>query len=95
MPFPTGMRAVEARCPQLVPWGWAVNAFFSVFGSIFCIVLSMAIGFSNVFYVALGVYMVGLLGMATLRALPAAPATAGAPGAPGAPVDAAGSAAPQ
>jgi hypothetical protein len=92
MPFPTGMRAVEARCPQLVPWGWAVNAFFSVFGSIFCIVLSMAIGFSNVFYVALGVYMVGLLGMATLRALPAAPATAGAPGAP---VDAAGSAAPQ
>ncbi|MFN9844472.1 MAG: spermidine synthase [Planctomycetota bacterium] len=78
MPFPTGMRAVEARCPQLVPWGWAVNAFFSVFGSIFCIVLSMAIGFSNVFYVALGVYVVGMLGMATLRALPAAPGAADA-----------------
>jgi hypothetical protein len=61
MPFPTGMRAVEAWAPQLVPWGWAVNAFFSVFGSIFCIVLSMAIGFGAVFWVAIAVYAVGLL----------------------------------
>ncbi|MBL8731125.1 MAG: hypothetical protein JNN13_02010 [Planctomycetes bacterium] len=63
MPFPTGMRIVEGSCPQLVPWGWAINAFFSVFGSIFCIVLSMAVGFSYVFYVAIGVYVVGLVGM--------------------------------
>ena len=63
MPFPTGMRIVQERAPHLVPWGWAVNAFFSVFGSIFCIVLSMAIGFSNVFWVALAVYVLGLSGM--------------------------------
>jgi hypothetical protein len=67
MPFPTGMRAVEEQCPQLVPWGWAINAFFSVFGSIFCIVLSMAIGFANVFWVAIAIYLVGLLGMKTAR----------------------------
>jgi MFS family permease len=73
MPFPSGMRAVEEQCPQLVPWGWAVNAFFSVFGSIFCIVLSMAIGFSNVFYVAIGVYVLGLLGMKTARGAPPVP----------------------
>lgn len=72
MPFPSGMRIMEKQCPQLVPWGWAVNAFFSVFGSIFCIVLSMAIGFSNVFWVAIGVYVLGLAGMR-------APATASAP----------------
>lgn len=60
MPFPTGMRIVEARAPQLLPWGWAVNAFFSVFGSIFCIVLSMAIGFTNVLFVAIAVYVIGL-----------------------------------
>jgi spermidine synthase len=68
MPFPTGMRLVEAQCPHLVPWGWAINAFFSVFGSIFCIVLSMAIGFSNVFYVAIGVYVLGLAGMKVVAA---------------------------
>ena len=65
MPFPSGIRVVERTCPHLIPWGWAINAFFSVFGSIFCIVLSMAIGFSNVFYVAAGVYVVGLLFMKT------------------------------
>ena len=65
VPFPTGIRVVEQTCPHLIPWGWAINAFFSVFGSIFCIVLSMAIGFSNVFYVAAGVYVVGLLFMTT------------------------------
>jgi hypothetical protein len=68
MPFPTGMRLVEAQCPHLVPWGWAINAFFSVFGSIFCIVLSMAIGFSNVFYVAIAVYALGLAGMKVVAA---------------------------
>ncbi|HEB53206.1 MAG TPA: hypothetical protein ENI87_08135 [bacterium] len=65
MPFPSGIRLVEEQCPHLVPWGWAINAFFSVFGSIFCIVLSMAIGFTNVFYVAAGVYAVGLVLMKT------------------------------
>jgi hypothetical protein len=65
MPFPSGIRVVEQTCPHLIPWGWAINAFFSVFGSIFCIVLSMAIGFSNVFYVAAAVYAVGLLFMKT------------------------------
>ena len=63
MPFPTGMRVVEAQCPHLLPWGWAVNAFFSVFGSIFCIVLSMGIGFTNVLLTAGLVYVVGMLGM--------------------------------
>ena len=65
MPFPSGIRVVEQTCPHLIPWGWAINAFFSVFGSIFCIVLSMAIGFSNVFYVAAAAYAVGLLFMKT------------------------------
>jgi hypothetical protein len=68
MPFPSGMRIVEAQCPHLLPWGWAVNAFFSVFGSIFCIVLSMGIGFTNVLLVAGAVYVAGMLGMrATAR----------------------------
>jgi len=70
MPFPSGIRVVEQTCPHLIPWGWAINAFFSVFGSIFCIVLSMAIGFSNVFYVAAVVYVIGLMFMKTAGELP-------------------------
>lgn len=59
------MRTVEEQCPWLVPWGWAVNAFFSVFGSIFCIVLRMSIGFTNVLFAAIVVYAIGLLGIKT------------------------------
>lgn len=73
MPFPTGMRVVEAQCPHLLPWGWAVNAFFSVFGSIFCIVASMAIGFTNVLFAAVAVYA---LGLGLLRVRDGAPAPA-------------------
>jgi hypothetical protein len=72
MPFPSGMRIVEAQCPHLLPWGWAVNAFFSVFGSIFCIVLSMGIGFTNVLLVAGAVYVAGMLGMRATTAHSAA-----------------------
>lgn len=73
MPFPTGMRVVEAQCPHLLPWGWAVNAFFSVFGSIFCIVASMAIGFTNVLLAAIVVYALGL-GLLRVLAPDGAPA---------------------
>ena len=78
MPFPSGVRLVEEQCPHLVPWGWAINAFFSVFGSIFCIVLSMAIGFSNVFYVAGGVYALGIMFMKTPEDGQASPENASA-----------------
>lgn len=60
VPFPTGMRVLEKQAPHLLPWGWAVNAFCSVFASIFCIVLSMAIGFTNVLLVSAAVYAIGL-----------------------------------
>ena len=60
VPFPTGMRVLEAQAPHLLPWGWAVNAFCSVFASIFCIVLSMGIGFTNVLLLSAVVYGLGL-----------------------------------
>jgi hypothetical protein len=72
MPFPLGIRLLERRCPQLLPWGWAINGFLSVFSSIFCVVLSMAIGFTWVFVLAAGIY---LLGFAAVRTEIAASAT--------------------
>jgi hypothetical protein len=66
MPFPLGIRVLDARYPPLVPWAWAINAFLSVFSSIFCIVLAMVVGFSSVLILAAAVYALGLLTFAPL-----------------------------
>jgi SAM-dependent methyltransferase len=71
IPFPTGIRIVSERCPQLLPWAWAVNALLSVFSSIFCIVLSMGIGFSAALVVAGLVYAGGFAAMLGWVAQPA------------------------
>jgi hypothetical protein len=46
MPFPTGIREVGQRAPQLVPWAWGMNGVFSVLGSTAVIILSMATNFT-------------------------------------------------
>jgi hypothetical protein len=72
MPFPSGIRVVRERRPQLLPWAWAINGFLSVFSSIASITLSMAIGFSAVLLVVVGIY---LAGFATMIAWVQSPAT--------------------
>lgn len=59
MPFPTGMRLAERDCPQLLPWCWAVNGFLSVFASMFCIFVSMQIGFATALIAAAFMYAIG------------------------------------
>jgi hypothetical protein len=44
MPFPTGIRQLEARFPQAVRWAWALNAAASVLGSASAIFLAIYIG---------------------------------------------------
>lgn len=68
MPFPLGVRLLEQRAPHLVPWAWASNAFLSVFASIFCIVLAMAVGFSVVLIVGAAVYALGFSALASFEA---------------------------
>ena len=46
MPFPTGLRQLGARAPQLVPWAWGMNGVFSVVGSVVVILVSMVSGFT-------------------------------------------------
>jgi len=59
-----------ARWPALLPWAWAINGFLSVFSSIFCIVLAMAVGFSKVLAIAAVTYGVGMLALAGARPEP-------------------------
>jgi hypothetical protein len=68
VPFPTGMRVVEANCPQLLPWCWAINGFLSVFSSVFCIVASMVVGFTVVLLAVAVIYAVGFMALLPLIA---------------------------
>lgn len=68
MPFPLGVRLLEQRSPALVPWVWATNAFLSVFSSIFCIVLAMAVGFAQVLLLGAVVYALGCAALCSFEA---------------------------
>ena len=71
-PFPFGVRLVRELAPGLVPWGWAINGFLSVAGSMLAIVLAMAAGFSAVLFAGMLFYGIALL------AVPDAPPAAAA-----------------
>ncbi len=60
MPFPNGLRIVAEEAPELVPWAWGVNGFFTVIGSVLAIVLAMAFGFRIVLIVAASCYIIAL-----------------------------------
>ncbi|MBW2315788.1 MAG: hypothetical protein JRH10_16560 [Deltaproteobacteria bacterium] len=46
LPFPLGVRLLERGSPDLVPWAWACNGFLTVIGSVLCLILSMAAGYT-------------------------------------------------
>ena len=60
MPFPSGIRVIGSERPSLIAWAWGVNGFFTVIGSVVALLLSMAIGFQAVLWVAVGVYGISL-----------------------------------
>jgi predicted membrane-bound spermidine synthase len=44
MPLPLGMRALEARAPAALAWGWGINGALSVMGSILAMTTSIFFG---------------------------------------------------
>ncbi len=67
MPFPTGVRLLSDRFDNLIPWGWAVNSVFTVFGSVFCLFLSISFGYSFSWLVALLFYLAALSAYTRMR----------------------------
>ncbi|MFH0980099.1 MAG: class I SAM-dependent methyltransferase [Planctomycetota bacterium] len=61
MPFPSGLRLVDRRRPELAPWAWGINACATVVGTVVCIILSSAAGFSHAMQFGAAVYLVGCL----------------------------------
>ena len=76
--MPLGLGAVAGMTDhpsEYVAWGWAVNGFASVVGSVLTTMLAMAFGFDVVLFVALGVYLVALLALRSLVGAGGATAT--------------------
>jgi predicted membrane-bound spermidine synthase len=66
-PMPGGIRLLEERAPQWIPWAWAVNGFASVISSIIAVMGAVSFGFSRILIAGAGVY---LLAWAVIAALP-------------------------
>jgi hypothetical protein len=59
--MPLGLSALAVSTPHAetyVAWGWAVNGFFSVIGSVLTTILSMTFGFRAVLFLGLLAYAV-------------------------------------
>ncbi len=61
MPFPFAVRVVGKRFPEAIPWGWGLNAYMTVVGSILCVLFALTLGFRMNFLIALAIYCVGFL----------------------------------
>ncbi|NIM90308.1 MAG: hypothetical protein GTO17_05090 [Candidatus Aminicenantes bacterium] len=61
MPFPRAVRFLSKNYNDLIPWAWAVNSIFTVFGSIFCLFLSISFGFNLTWIIALFFYFLAML----------------------------------
>lgn len=57
IPFPYGMSKIDNNSKFLVAYGWGVNGFFSVLGSVLVIMLSMSFGFRVVFILSAVIYL--------------------------------------
>src|SRR5262249_37375223 len=62
--MPIGLRAVGDLTPhrsEYVAWGWAVNGFASVIGSVLSTIIAMTYGFGVVLAIAVGLYLIALV----------------------------------
>lgn len=56
MPFPLGLKALDARAPTLVPWAWGINACASVVSASLATFIALHVGFTPVLGCALVLY---------------------------------------
>ena len=80
MPFPTGLRALDALCSaaaeqnageNAIEWAWAMNAAASVLGSVLAMVLAIQFGLTVTLACGTAAYLFALLLIPALRAKPA------------------------
>ena len=60
-PFPAGIKYLSAKSEKLIPWGWAINSFFSVLAPLAALIISVEFGFSFVMMAGVFAYLVTFL----------------------------------
>jgi hypothetical protein len=60
VPMPTGLRLLNLRAPQMVPWAWGMNGAMSVLGATLEIFIAMNWGFQVTLVTASATYVLGL-----------------------------------
>jgi len=61
MPMPTGMRLVKSHSPVYVPWMWAINGAFSVFGAVLSVTIAILVGASWALMLGIMIYFIALV----------------------------------
>lgn len=61
IPFPYGISHIDQNSKMMIAFGWGVNGFFSVLGSILVVMLTMSYGFRIVFITAAALYLLAML----------------------------------
>ena len=60
-PFPSGLRVLTEKCPDLVPWAWGINGCASVIGAVLGKCLAVSIGFRPLMFTACFLYLFALI----------------------------------
>lgn len=60
IPFPTGIRLLEAKEQALIPWAWAINAFSSVIHSTAVLLVAIGNGYNFALLLGGGFYLLAL-----------------------------------
>jgi spermidine synthase len=66
-PFPLVVRLAHRYCPEMIPWGWAINGYGGVLGSFLSVITAMFLGFTAVYSIALLLYALAGLFLVSLR----------------------------
>ena len=61
--FPIGIKLVDEKARDLIPWMWGINAYATVIGSVLSVLLAIKGGFSFVFILSALIYVLGAAGM--------------------------------
>jgi hypothetical protein len=67
LPLPAGIRLLEERAPELIPWAWAVNGCASVISSILAVLGAVTLGFSRVLAAGALAYLIAWFTMVSLQ----------------------------
>ena len=61
LPFPTALRQVARVRPDLTPWAWGINGYFSVLATPLSSLIALEAGFSRVLLLGAASYAVAAL----------------------------------